>query len=486
MKKNIAGRPARAGKPGRPQKHIRGTGPSKPAGQRQPAAARPAPEVRPGPEAPGAAPRPEPLPQPLPGQPVIAVVGGGAAGLCAALCAAGRAPGARVLVLERAARVGRKLLATGNGRCNLSNTSVTAENYVTGSPAALGELLARRPEADPQAFFALLGLLLSAEEGRVYPWCGQAAMVLDVLRAALAHAGVPELCGRAVTRIERGPAGFELWVENGPGAECLRADRVVLAAGGAAAPQLGGCRDGFVLAQKLGHGCTTLEPGLTGLRCRPLPEGTAENLLPGLKGLRVQAAVSLEAAGRQLFCDEGEVQFGETGLSGIPVLQASLRLPQPQLPSAPQPQLVLDLLPQLSPGELLDLLRGRRGAGGPLEELLLGTVPKKLGWALMKCAGLGLQGPSAACSDAALTRLAALLKGWRFAVTDTQGWEGAQTTRGGVPLDEIDPATCESRRCGGLYLAGELLDAAGECGGFNLDWAFSTGLRAGSAAAQSL
>ena len=420
--------------------------------------------------------------------PTVAVIGGGAAGMAAAIAAAHTAKrqgsSLRVILLEKADRVGRKLLATGNGRCNLSHEPVTAANYVslTANSGTLPDaFLAARQSGGAAAFLQSLGLLIREEEGRLYPYCGQASMVLDVLRTALDAAGVITVCGMAVSSIAPVAGGFLIRTEAaGQALPVLFAQRVILAAGGAAAPKLGGCRDGYALAQSLGHSCTPLHPALAGLRCAlPAPES---DLLPGLKGIRAQAEAVLYDGNIPIARDTGEIQFNENGLSGIPVLQLSLRLA-----AAAAPRITLDLLPQLSAPQLLALLEARCAAAPTLEELLLGTVHKKLGFAVMKCAGLGqLSRRTDTLSAQEKAALVQLLKALPAAVLGHQGWDGAQVTAGGVPLAECDPQSCASLRCAGLYLAGEVLDCTGECGGFNLDWAFTTGERAGAAAAGGL
>ena len=422
--------------------------------------------------------------------PVIAVVGGGAAGLAAALTAAQTAQGtAQVVLLEKSARVGRKLLASGNGRCNLSNTDVTAAHYATLDAPELQRFLTCRAPTETQEWMSRLGLLCREEDGRLYPFSEQAAAVLDLLRSAVRRAGVLTLCGCRVGQIlpREGQLVLRLQTDggDGPAAETfsLPAARVVLSTGGAAAPALGGSTEGYALLPALGHSCTPLAPALVGLRCTAMAGTPPADLLPGLKGVRAQAAATLYVDCKPVAVQTGEVQFNSDGLSGIPILQLSLLLP-----AKGDCRLSLNLLPQLPPDSVSQLLKARRALPGlPLEELLWGTVHKKLGAALLKAAGCGpLEQPAARLEDRQLYRLAGLLTALPLTVTGTQGWQGAQATRGGVPLSEVEPAACASRRCGGLYLAGEVLDAVGECGGYNLDWAFSTGRRAGRAAALSL
>lgn len=404
----------------------------------------------------------------------ILIIGGGASGLAAALSAARQAGGGRVVLLERLDRVGKKLLATGNGRCNLTNRDAAPRHYHTADPDRLAALLRRFSAEDALAFFAQYGLLCADEaDGRVYPYCRQASMVLDVLRAALARAGVAEHCGCAVTELARQGGGFAARTADG---RRFAGARVILAAGGCAAPQFGTDGAGFALARALGHSVRTPYPCLVPLRCAAFPAG--------LKGLRAVCALSLERGGRCVRTESGEVQFAEYGLSGIPAMQLSCLLG----PSA-DAVVRVDLFPALSFDALRDLLRGRCASDAfpTLETLLLGTVGRRLGGAVLKSCGLQpLSRASGGLSPAERDRLAAALKGWRFAVTGTLPWAQAQATGGGVPLSELEPETCASRVCPGAYLTGEVLDAVGECGGYNLHWAWATGVAAGRAAAASL
>lgn len=402
----------------------------------------------------------------------IVVVGGGASGLAAALAAAGTVGGARVLILERFDRVGKKLLATGNGRCNLTNRNAAPGRYHSADPARLAALLGKIPPDAVLDFFAEIGLLCDTQpDGRVYPYCYQASMVLDVLRAALERAGVLTECGRTVTQIRREKGGFTVAAQDGSD---WRAARVILAAGGAAAPQFGTDGAGCRLARDLGHTVIPPYPCLVPLRCAAFPAG--------LKGLRANGALTLWDGRRMLATERGELQFAEYGLSGIPAMQLSCFLPR-----AKRPELSVDLFPAFSPEEVRALLeaRCRSGAFPTLETLLLGLVGKRLGHAAMKACGLGpLSRASAGLSAAGRGALAETLKGWRFPVTGTLPWAQAQATGGGVPLAEVDE-NCGSLRCPGLYLTGEVLDAVGECGGFNLQWAWATGLLAGRAAGRA-
>ncbi|HIY11347.1 MAG TPA: aminoacetone oxidase family FAD-binding enzyme [Candidatus Anaerofilum excrementigallinarum] len=400
--------------------------------------------------------------------PLVAVVGGGASGLAASICAAEAGAG-RVMLLERQDRVGRKLLATGNGRCNLGHVQVQPRDYLTSDPKALQQLLRDLPARQVLDFFERLGLLLRQEEGRVYPFSNQAAAVLDLLRLQAAARGVEEHCSFEVTDIRPQKGGFSIQSADG---QQLFAHRVILACGGMAAPKLGGGEGGYRLARQLGHSVTPLYPCLVGVSCRA--EGLA-----AVKGVRAECAVTLRLPRAKDTQRRGEVQFNEYGVSGFPVMQLSGLAAK----AGKGAVLELDLLPTLSMEELVSLLHRRRKSGAfpTLEQLLTGLVHKKLAVFHLRRVG-ELSRPVSAFSPAEIVRLAQSLKCWQLPVTGVQGWDGAQVTGGGVPLAEVQPGNFASRLQPGLYLTGELLDAAGDCGGFNLHWAFGSGMLAGQSA----
>ncbi len=402
----------------------------------------------------------------------IIIIGGGASGMAAALAAAEKIGGQNVTILERLDRIGKKLLATGNGRCNLTNLNAQESAYHTKQPQILAEMLAQTPPEAVLDFFEQQGLMCTAEaDGRVYPYCGQAAMVLDILRCALERMHIAVECGSEVQKIEEKGGKFTVCCKNG---KRFAADRVILAAGGQAAPQFGTDGAGFALAQALGHRVEKTYPCLVPIKCDAFPAG--------LKGVRAPAALSLYIGGRCVKTERGEVQFAEYGVSGIPAMQLSCLL----LQGARDAGVSIDLFPDVSFSALRSMLEQRCASGrfATLETFLLGLVGKKLGHAVLKSCGMQpLSREVKSISRGELNALCTALKGWRFAVTGTLAWAQAQTTGGGVPLTEIDPHTCESRKCRGLYLTGEVLDAAGDCGGFNLQWAWVTGIAAGRAAA---
>ena len=408
----------------------------------------------------------------------ILIIGGGAAGLAAALTAAKTVPGGQITVLERLDRVGKKILATGNGRCNLTNANAGPAHFYSNDKGLLKQALEHMPPRQVLDFFRDLGLLCQEEdEGRIYPYCKQASMVMDVLLQALERANIDVQCGCAVASIGRNKGKFAVKTTDG---RSFTADRVILAAGGKAAPKLGSDGSGYVLAEQLGHRCVPAYPALVALKCDM-------NGLGGLKGIRAQAGLTLMAGDPMLAQDVGEVQFTEYGLSGIPAMQVSGRLSR--LRKGERCTALVDLFPEWQNDALFRYLKSRQKADpkGTLETLLLGTVHKRLAYAVLKSAGLQpLSRNTASLTGGELHRLADMLKAWPFPVTGTQGWEFAQVAGGGISLKEIDLATMESRLVPGLYLAGEIVDVIGDCGGFNLHWAWCSGMRAAQAAAKGV
>ena len=396
----------------------------------------------------------------------VAVIGGGASGMMAALTAA-RVPGRRVLLLERQQRVGRKLLATGNGRCNLTNLSASPADYCgTDAAFAAPALTAFTPE-DTLRFFAGLGLLTVTEPGgRVYPLSDSANSVLDVLRFALDRSGVELLCGAPVEEIRRKGRGFLLkGAESAP----LYADAVILACGGAAGAKLGGVTDGYRLGKALGHHRTALYPSLTRIR-------TAPEVPRALKGIRVQAELQLRRGGELLARSRGEVQFTEAGVSG----PAGFDLSRAAACGGDGLTLHLKLLP-FEEDRLSALLRARREAFPALEasELFTGMLHNRLGRVLVKAAGLPAQVPLSDLTEAQLHAAARQCLDLALPVTGVDGFDAAQVTAGGLQTGEFDPETLESLLVPGLFACGEVLDIDGPCGGYNLQWAWASGALAG-------
>ncbi len=397
---------------------------------------------------------------------VIGVIGGGASGMMAALAAC---RGGRVILYERQARLGRKLMATGNGRCNLSNRAAAVGHYHGGDPAFVGPALARFGVDETLAFFRALGLLTVQEpDGRIYPFSNQANSVSDVLRLALEQSSVELRPGCEVRELRRVRGGFSVRYDGGED----RADRVIVAAGGLAGGKLGGTGAGYDLLKSLGHHCTKLYPALVQLR-------TDNTWVRSCKGVRTQARVALLQSDTVLAAETGEVQFTDFGISGPCVFDLSRACAGRGGLTA-----VLDLCPCLSEQEILSHLRGRcsRFPDLTLEDLLTGLIHNRLGRTVLRERGYALTGRCGSLREQDLSRISAGIKAFRLPVLGAMDLSQAQVTAGGILTDEFDPETMESRLVPGLYATGEVLDIDGDCGGFNLQWAWSSGRLAGESA----
>jgi predicted Rossmann fold flavoprotein len=403
----------------------------------------------------------------------LAVVGGGSSGMMAAVSAARR--GAAVVLLERGERVGRKLLATGNGRCNLSNSDASLSRFHGGDAAFVAAVLSRFSAAGAVDFFEGLGIACRTEaEGRIYPLCGQASAVLDVLRWELEKLKVEVRTGYEVRRIVAGPDGFALALAAGGE---LDAGRVILAAGGQAGPQFGSDGAGLRLAAALGHRLVEPVAALVPLRLRA-------DFLRRLKGVSLDGRAEVRCGDEVLRREQGQLLFTDSGISGLPVLQLS-RSAAVAHRQGKAARIVLDLFPGLGLEDLDAALevRFRRQAGKTLENGLVGLLHKRLIPVVLSEAGIDYRAlPCADVPPAARLKLARLLKSWAIEIAGTMPWPEAQVTAGGVDLRDVDPETLESRLVPGLFFCGEVLDVDGDCGGFNLQWAWSSGWLAGFAA----
>ena len=396
----------------------------------------------------------------------IIIIGAGASGMMAALTAA-ETPGRRVVLLERQQRVGRKLLATGNGRCNLTNTGASIEHYHGENRDFAAPALEAFPPAAALDFFHGLGLVTVEEYGgRVYPLSDSANSVVDVLRFALEAKGVELKTACPVREIKREKQGFTVVTDT----ETLHADKLVVACGGAAGEKLGGVMDGYTLLNQLGHKRTALYPSLVQLL-------TAPDYPRALKGVRADCRLRLLAGEAILAESAGELQFTETGVSGPAVFDLSRAV------STGGKGLVLaaDFLREYGEAAVLELLKSRRAnlPDLPAADMLTGIVHNRLGRMLVKYAALDANAPLQTLSGAALHRLAHACKDFRLDVRGTEGFDKAQVTAGGVKSSGFNPETLESWFVPGLFACGEVLDIDGDCGGYNLQWAWASGRLAG-------
>ena len=397
----------------------------------------------------------------------VGIIGGGASGMAAALAAA-QYPNTHVILLERQSRVGRKLGATGNGRCNLTNLHAGETSYHGESPAFASPALRRYPVEDTLRWFRTLGLLTVAEDsGRVYPYSDQANSVVDVLRFALEKPNIQQKLGFEVEKIKKLPEGFQILGRE----ESLVVDRLIIACGGLAGTRLGGSMSGYQLLRSMGHHCTRLRPTLVQLK-------TSWAGVAGLKGVRANCRAAIYRDGILHRESTGEIQFTEFGLSGPVMFEISRDACQ----GSGEWICDLDFLPQWEEKELLQELLRRQGTALPASELFTGILHNRLGRVLTQAAGISPQRMISELSCQQLQEAAAQVKHFEVCLTEPLGMDAAQVTAGGICTSEFDENTMESRLVPGLYACGEVLDIDGDCGGYNLQWAWSSGRLAGACA----
>ncbi len=401
----------------------------------------------------------------------IVVVGGGASGMTAAITAAKK--GAKVTVLEHRDRVGKKILSTGNGRCNFTNLHMSADCFRGASPEFITGVLSQFSEEDTLRFFEELGILAKEKNGCIYPYSEQASAVLDVLRFQMEQLGVAVRTEEQISNIFC-KENFVVKTNHGS----YDGDRLILACGGQAARSTGSDGSGYVLAKAFGHNVIRPVPALVQLCAKDL-------MFPGVAGVRCDGQVTLYVDGEPVASDRGELQLTEYGISGIPVFQVS-RFAAKALALKRQVFASLNFLPDFSEQRLYYyfLQRAVNQSWKTMEQFLTGIFPKKLAVMLLKKVGLSVMTKAEACPASSWKGLADVVLDYRMPITDTKGFDSAQVCAGGVDTREVDEHTLESRLVKNLYFAGELLDVDGICGGYNLQWAWSSGYVSGFHAAE--
>jgi hypothetical protein len=427
----------------------------------------------------------------------IGIIGGGAAGIVAAIMAARSNRQAQVFILEQKEKIGRKLLATGNGRCNLTNRQIddscTASCYHGEDIRFAGEVLERFGCEDTLRFFESLGLVMKSRGDYVYPRSDQASTVIGLLNQELKRLGVEvfcsvkvlsavwngrEFCIRAEETLEdKTSKGRNKGQVVKKDRREFNADRLILACGGKAAPALGSDGSGYQLAKSFGHRIAPVVPALVQLKVKDHPFAKAS-------GVRTDAQVTALVDGVPAAMDTGEVQITAYGISGIPVFQISRHIAL-GLYQKKRVEAVLDLLPEYTEDEVSLLLakRAKRQPGLTIGGCLEGIFNQKLVPLILGLAGMKTHTRLADADGHGIHKIAVQCKRICLQIQDTNGFENAQVCAGGVRTDEMDPRTMESTRVKGLYIAGELLDVDGICGGYNLQWAWATGCIAGTASA---
>lgn len=369
---------------------------------------------------------------------------------------------AQVWMLEHNDKVGKKILVTGNGRCNLTNERMDSSFFRSDTPFFVKEVLKQFSYMETKQFFEELGVVLKSRFGYCYPASGQASAVLDVLRMELKHQNVNIVLGTHVNKIRKKK---KFIVEAGSGN--FEAERVIIATGSKAAPKQGSDGSGYELLHSFGHRMIPPVPALVQIRCK-------ENFLKQWAGIRTDGKISVFVDGRLETSDQGELQLTDYGVSGIPVFQVSgraVRLREEGL----KVTLLLDFLPDFDREGLAAFLRARQEQCPykSVKQLLIGLLPEKLAEVLMT-------------GKPDISKLAEKIKEFPIEITGGKSYEQAQVCSGGVPLSEVYSDTLESRKVPGLYLAGEILDTDGICGGYNLQWAWTTGALAGRSAARNI
>jgi len=386
----------------------------------------------------------------------VLIIGGGASGMIAALNASLEH---EVILLERQSRMGRKLLATGNGRCNLTNMQLSEKNYHGECAEFCRYALQHFDVEKTLSFFRSLGLLTVAESnGKVYPYSDSANSVVDVLRLPLEQReNVRIVTGCEIRSLTRKKGKFIAVSDD----ETFVGDSAIICCGGAAGAKLGGTDLGYKLLASFGHSRTKLYPSLVQLR-------TDTTFVRSLKGVRADAMVKCGG-----ISNRGEIQFTDFGVSGPVIFEISRDISENDM-------MLIDFLPDISKEEILELLQNRIHTMPNLkaEDLMTGLVHNRLGRTILRVCGCSLE-----CSCAELTgkleEIASATKHFSVRVLGSMGMEQAQVTAGGIKTDEFRADTLESRICKGLYAAGEVLDIDGDCGGYNLQWAWSSGFLAG-------
>ena len=393
----------------------------------------------------------------------IAVIGGGASGIAAAIYAKRNNVKNSVTVFERGDRILKKLLATGNGRCNLSNESISAENYFSHTPDAVKQILSAFPENEERQFFASLGILLCNENGRIYPYSRRANAVSDALRFECERLGI-RICTNAF--IDKIIVKDKLFIIKGE-----QFDRVIISCGGMSAPSFGTDGNSFKLLKALGHSVSPT--------CYALSPVKVKENVKSLKGIRVHCTVTLYDVKASVKQEHGELQLTDYGLSGIAIMQLS-RL------CTKESSIKVDLMPDFSKEELSEFLIERTKILSHLkaEDFLTGFLHKALEQYVLGRCGISASLPASKLGKNEISILTKELKELSFTVDSVLGKEQSQVTSGGALLSEFNPKTFESKKHRGLYCIGEALDCVGDCGGYNLHWAWATAYIAGKAVSE--
>lgn len=399
----------------------------------------------------------------------ICIIGGGASGMAAAVKAMETAQTLKVCIIEKKDEVGKKLLATGNGRCNITNS--TCEDF-----------------SRVESFLENCNIMLKEEaDGRMYPYGEQASAVVELLHRELKEMGVAIFTKCNVLDIkEKDTSQFSINIDCEGEKVSIPCKKILLACGGKASPQFGTSGDGYRIAKSFGHTVSKLRPILMPVEC--------ENVKKILKGARAKAKISLFRKDHFIASETGELQFTAEGLSGICIFNLTRyitlgdKIDEDNICTFSDYEIEVDFLPELEEEEVLDMLEERRFRMSrmPAKVFLYSIVNSNIGRAIMEDVLEDKNSSVGSLNYENMEEIVMNLKSCRFQVSGAKGWKDAQCTAGGVVLTEVNMETMESNIYKGLYFAGEILDYDGPCGGYNLNHAWSTGIRAGKAMALEL
>lgn len=405
----------------------------------------------------------------------IIIVGGGASGIMAAITA--KDSGKDVAIVEGSSRIGNKILTTGNGRCNITNSNISYSRYHSQNPEFFKYILDKFTLKDTINFFYSLGLPLTAlEDGKMYPLSLQASSVLDVFRMALEDRNIPVYLDSKISSIEATSKSFKLFTSSNETYEC---NKLILCCGGKSAPNTGSDGSGFNLAKSLKHSILKPVPALVQLKLN-------YKNLKALSGVKFNGFAEIFVDNISKRKEFGEILFTDYGISGPPILQLS-RIASYALSEGKLVSLKIDMMPDFDKENLIDFLETHWGTFSyrSIYNSFIGIINKKIIPIILKEAFINnVHSPCHEFNWKEKQEIFRLLKEWNFSVCDTNSFKNSQVTAGGINTTNVDPQTLESKVVKNLYFAGELLDVDGDCGGFNLHWAWSSGFIAGKNAAE--
>ena len=400
----------------------------------------------------------------------VIIIGGGAAGMCAAINIKLRDRSINVAILEQLSRVGKKLITTGNGRCNISNLQINLDRY-HGENIDFAEYALQTYDNYYAAdFFSEIGVVFTYDEtGRGYPYSLQASSVVDSMRFSLNELGVDTFVDTTVLSYSRKENFFNIKTNNGE----FVCESVIVATGlYSGGNKLGSNGGMFKILKNAGYKTIKTTPAIVQLK-------TETNVVKSLKGIKVNADVALTIDGKIIRSDFGEVLFCDYGLSGPPIMQLSREVER----HAGDKVITLDLMHEYTFANVCDMLNYRVSTlrDRTLEEYLTGMLNKRVGQAVLKLCGLKLNDSVSSLKNSDVKQIASDIKAMKFKVTGTTGFDNSQVTAGGLDTTQFNPQTMESKKERGLYCIGEILDIDGDCGGFNLQWAWSSAICAANA-----